>query len=56
MAKLMGWAVGMAVFIAWISMVGNPHVVETAIGLGLAVAAGFWTYFKMSPKSPETRP
>lgn len=53
MAKLLGWAVGMAVFILWLSVVGNPHVVETVIGLVLAVVAGIWAYAKASPKSQQ---
>lgn len=53
MAKILGWAVGMAVFILWLSVVGNPHVVETVIGLVLAVVAGIWAYSKATPKSQQ---
>ena len=28
-------------------LVGNPHVVETIIGLLLALIAGFWVFFKL---------
>jgi len=34
--------VGVAVFVVWLQLVGNPHVVETVIGLVIAVAAGWW--------------
>ncbi|WP_372716660.1 hypothetical protein [Immundisolibacter sp.] len=30
MAKLIGIVVALAVFSVWMSVVGNPHVVETA--------------------------
>jgi len=47
MAKLFGWVAGLSVFAGWIMLVGNPHVVETVIGLVLGVAAGFWVFFKL---------
>ena len=47
MAKLLGWIAGLLVFVIWIRLVGNPHVVETVIGLVLAVAAGFWVFFML---------
>ena len=34
--------VGAAVFVIWLQLVGNPHVVETVIGLVIAIAAGWW--------------
>lgn len=46
MAKFLGLIAALAVFSAWLSVVGNPHVVETVIGLVLAVIAGFWVFFK----------
>lgn len=46
MAKILGLVAALAVFSAWLSVVGNPHVVETVIGLMLAVFAGFWVFFK----------
>lgn len=46
MAKFLGLIVALAIFSAWLSVVGNPHVVETVIGLVLAVIAGFWIFFK----------
>ncbi len=34
--------VGVGVFLIWLQLVGNPHVVETVIGLGIAIIAGRW--------------
>ena len=47
MSKFMRWIAGPLVFVIWIKLVGNPHVVETVIGLVLAVAAGFWVFFTL---------
>lgn len=44
MAKLLGLLVGFGVFSLWLSMIGNPHVVETVIGLILALIAGLWVF------------
>lgn len=44
MAKVIGLVVALAVFGIWMSIVGNPHVVETVIGLVLAIIAGVWAY------------
>lgn len=44
MAKIAGLIVGLAVFGLWMSIVGNPHVVETVIGLVLGIIAGIWSY------------
>jgi multisubunit Na+/H+ antiporter MnhE subunit len=33
---------GVAVFLFWLQIVGNPHVVETVLGLFVAVAAAWW--------------
>jgi hypothetical protein len=46
MAKLIGLIVALAVFGLWMQVVGNPHVVETVIGLILASVAGVWVYRK----------
>ena len=35
-------AIGVAVFLIWLQLVGNPHVVETVIGLGIAIIAAWW--------------
>ncbi len=48
MAKYIGIIAGLAVFGVWMSIVGNPHVVETVIGLVIATGVGFWVYKKIS--------
>lgn len=44
----LGWVIGLAIFGGWMSIVGNPHVIETSIGLVIGVSAGLWIYFKLS--------
>ena len=51
MAKIVALVVALAIFGGWMSIVGNPHVVETVIGLVLAFASGFWIYRTLSKKS-----
>lgn len=46
MAKFFGLCVALAVFGGWLSVIGNPHVVETVIGLVLALIAGLWVFLK----------
>lgn len=46
MAAVFGLVAALVVFSVWLSVVGNPHVVETVIGLVLAAIAGFWVFFK----------
>ena len=46
MSKIIGVVVALAVFSVWMSVVGNPHVVETVIGLVLAAVAGVWAFRK----------
>lgn len=46
MAKLIGLVVALAVFAVWMRIVGNPHVVETVIGLIIAAISGAWAYRK----------
>ena len=48
MAKLLGIIAGLAVFGFWMSIVGNPHVVETAIGLIIGVGVGVWIYKQLA--------
>jgi amino acid transporter len=47
-AWLLSLLVGFVVFSGWLSMVGNPHVAETMIGLVLAVVSCLVVYFKLS--------
>lgn len=37
MTSLIGFVAGLVVFLFWMSIVGNPHVVETVIGLVIAL-------------------
>ncbi len=46
MPKYIGLIVALAVFIGWIKLIGNPHVVETVIGLVIASAAGIFAFVK----------
>ncbi len=46
MPKLLGLIAGLVVFCLWHRVIGNPHVVETIIGLVLAISAGVWIYIK----------
>lgn len=46
MATIFGLVAALVVFSVWLSVVGNPHVVETVIGLVLATITGFWVFFK----------
>jgi hypothetical protein len=44
MAKIIGIVAAVVVFLIWHSLIGNPHVIETIIGLVLAIAGGIWVY------------
>jgi hypothetical protein len=44
MAKIAGIATAIIIFLIWHSLIGNPHVIETIIGLILASAGGIWAY------------
>lgn len=44
MTKLLGLVAGLGAFALWMSVVGNPHVVETVIGLVIAVVVGFFVW------------
>jgi len=46
MAKAVGLIAALLVFVGWISLVGNPHVVETVIGLVIAATVGVFVYRK----------
>jgi hypothetical protein len=48
MAKLIGIIAGLVVFGFWMNIVGNPHVVETAIGLVIGIGVGFWVYKQLA--------
>lgn len=42
MRKLISIICALAVFGFWMNIVGNPHVVETAVGLIIAIVVGFF--------------
>ena len=42
MRQLISIICALAVFGFWMNIVGNPHVVETAIGLVIAITVGFF--------------
>ena len=44
MEKIIGLIIGLAIFALWMNVVGNPHVVETVIGLLLAIIGAFLTF------------
>jgi hypothetical protein len=48
MSKILGIIVGLAVFGSWMSIVGNPHVVETVMGVIFGLIAGVWVYRKIN--------
>lgn len=54
MAPIFGLIAALIVFLLWLSVVGNPHVVETVIGLVLAVIAGFWVFLKIRKGRPPS--
>lgn len=50
MSKLLGLVVSLIVFLGWMRLVGNLHVVETVIGLVFAVVAGIWVLMTTKKK------
>lgn len=50
----MGIIVGVAFFYFWMSMVGSPHVVETAIGTVISFVAVFFAYWKLAKLGKST--
>ncbi|MBN2965211.1 hypothetical protein JWV37_10495 [Sulfurospirillum sp. T05] len=46
--------VGLSVFLGWMSLVGNPHVVETSMGLIISIIVAVWISHKINPwKMPK---
>jgi len=43
--------VSVVIFMGWMILVGNPHVVETILGLIISTIIGVMLFFKLSPKS-----
>jgi hypothetical protein len=50
LAKFLGVTVAIGIFVGFMSLVGSPHVNETAMGLVISIVAGFATYMKLSGK------
>ena len=42
--------VGVVIFAIWLSVVGNPHVVETVIGLLLGMAGAIYFHLQILAK------
>jgi uncharacterized membrane protein YccC len=55
MAKLIGIIAGLVVFWLWMNIVGNPHVVETLIGVVLGLVVGIWVWKQARNFSRRTR-
>lgn len=50
--KLASICVGIGVFLIWTRLVGpQVHYIEALIGLGLAIAAGAWTWLHLKRRS-----
>lgn len=47
MGQFLGLLTAVVVFISWMSLVGSPHVIETVIGLVIAMIVGLFVYFKV---------
>jgi len=50
MRALPSIVVGLVIFAIWMSIVGNPHVVETTIGVILALAGGIYFHTQILNK------
>jgi multisubunit Na+/H+ antiporter MnhE subunit len=48
---------GLAIFLFWLSLVGNPHVVETVLGLVVAIVGGWWAgrFLPKAKKEPDEK-
>jgi hypothetical protein len=45
--EIIGMSAGAALFIVWMKLVGNPHVIETILGVVLAIVFGGFVYRKV---------
>lgn len=48
MIKYISIIVGLAIFGFWMSIVGNPHVVETVIGVILGIVSGVFCFNELN--------
>ena len=53
MFKMICTVLGVATFVVFMSLVGNPHVVETIIGICLGCFVGFGLYFSRTKKQED---
>lgn len=45
--------IGTVIFLIWLQLVGNPHVVETILGVVVGVAGGWW-FGQFLPKPKDS--
>lgn len=50
MRSLLSIVVGLIIFSIWMSIIGNPHVVETTIGVILSLAGGIYFHMQILTK------
>ncbi len=48
MVKFISVVIGVCIFLAFMSLVGNPHYIETCIGIIIAILVGGWAYIKLN--------
>jgi len=46
--KYIAIIIGLIIFGLWMSIVGNPHVVETVIGIIIGIVGGFFSYRELN--------
>jgi Flp pilus assembly protein TadB len=51
-ATIIGVVAGLAIFAVWMTIVGNPHVVETVLGVVFATVGGVWVWRKLRRGKP----
>jgi len=53
MVKYISIIIGLLIFGFWMSIVGNPHVVETVIGIILSIIGGYFSYRELNKFSAK---
>ena len=48
-ALIISLIIGISIFVIFMRLVGSPHVIETCIGLVLAIGTGLFVNYKISP-------
>jgi hypothetical protein len=46
--KYISIIIGLIIFSIWMNIVGNPHVVETTIGVILSIVAGVFSFKELN--------